>query len=297
MSAAHVTAIRRRRPGDAAVDVVLDSGETVRVHDRRVVEHRLGAGMALGAAGLDALRRAAAFDAAEVRALRLIARRPRSTAELRTRMAGWGVDEVTAAGVVERLRELGQIDDRRLAMAVAESGRARGYGRFRTAGDLGAAGGRRTGGRCGARRAPRRRAARRRTGRPRPVRAAAVRRPHGPAGGRIPGAARFRPRRRRSGGRPADLRLTDPVAAADGARLPSPVSPASPPSSFFLPLDSGFTCTGTRLRSARAQPSPHAEAARASARPGGRRRPGRQTDLIDAADRRHVHKETRWSRC
>ena len=137
MSAAHVTAIRRRRPGDAAVDVVLDSGETVRVHDRRVVEHRLGAGMALGAAGLDALRRAAAFDAAEVRALRLIARRPRSTAELRTRMAGWGVDEVTAAGVVERLRELGQIDDRRLAMAVAESGRARGYGRFRTAGDLG----------------------------------------------------------------------------------------------------------------------------------------------------------------
>ena len=40
MSAAHVTAIRRRRPGDAAVDVILDSGETVRVHDRRVVEHR-----------------------------------------------------------------------------------------------------------------------------------------------------------------------------------------------------------------------------------------------------------------
>jgi regulatory protein len=128
MSAAHVTAIRRRRPGDAAVDVVLDSGETVRVHDRRVVEHRLGAGMALGAAGLDALRRAAAFDAAEVRALRLIARRPRSTAELRARMAGWGVDEITTAGVVERLRELGQVDDRRLALAVAEN---------RTAGDLG----------------------------------------------------------------------------------------------------------------------------------------------------------------
>jgi regulatory protein len=137
MSAAHVTAIRRRRPGDAAVDVVLDLGETVRVHDRRVVEHRLSAGTALGAAGIDALRRASAFDAAEIRALRLIARRPRSTAELRARMAGWGVDEVTAAGVVERLRELGQVDDRRLAVAVAESGRARGYGRLRTAGDLG----------------------------------------------------------------------------------------------------------------------------------------------------------------
>src|SRR4249919_1322080 len=105
MSAAHVTAIRRRRPGDAAVDVILDSGETVRVHDRRVVEHRLNAGTVLGAAGIDALRRAAAFDAAEIRALRLIVRRPRSTAELRARMAGWGVDEITAAGVVERLRE------------------------------------------------------------------------------------------------------------------------------------------------------------------------------------------------
>jgi regulatory protein len=137
MPATHVTAIRRRRPGDAAVDVILDSGETVRVHDRRVVEHRLTAGAALGAPGIDALRRAAAFDAAEIRALRLIARRPRSAAELRARMGEWGIDEVTAAGVVERLRELGQVDDRRLAAAVAESGRARGYGRLRTAGDLG----------------------------------------------------------------------------------------------------------------------------------------------------------------
>lgn len=137
MGETHVTAIRRRRPGDVVVDVVLDSGETVRIHDRRVVEHRLGAGATLGPAGLDALRRAAAFDAAELRALRLIARRPRSAAELRARLGEWGLDDVAAAGVVERLRELGQVDDRRLAVAVAESGRARGYGRRRTASDLG----------------------------------------------------------------------------------------------------------------------------------------------------------------
>jgi regulatory protein len=134
--AARVTAIRRRRPGDPAVDVLLDSGESVRIHDRRLGEHRLRPGTSLAGPGLDALRRASAFDAAERRVLRLLARRPRSAAELRARMAEWGVDDGTAAAVVERLAELGQVDDRRLATAVAESRRAQGYGRLRTAGDL-----------------------------------------------------------------------------------------------------------------------------------------------------------------
>jgi SOS response regulatory protein OraA/RecX len=136
MHAACVTAIRRRRAGDPAVDVVLDSGEIVRVHDRRIAEHRLTGGTALGGAGLDALRRAAAFDGAERRALRLLSHRPRSAAELRARMAAWGVDDVTAAGVVERLEELGHIDDRRLAADVAQRRRAQGYGRLRTAAEL-----------------------------------------------------------------------------------------------------------------------------------------------------------------
>jgi regulatory protein len=132
----HVTAIRRRRPGDPAVDVALDSGESIRLHDRRVAEHRLSPGTRLAGPGLDALRRAAAFDEAERRILRLLARRPRSGAELRSRMAEWGVDDVTAAGVVERLSELGQVDDRRLAAAVAESRHAQGYGRRRTQAEL-----------------------------------------------------------------------------------------------------------------------------------------------------------------
>ena len=136
MSVTSVTAIRRRRPGDPAVDVVLDSGESLRLHDRRVAEHRLSPGTRLGGPGLDALRRAAAFDDAERHMLRLLARRPRSAAELRARMAERGVDDVTAAGVVERLAELGQVDDRRLAASVAESRRAQGYGRLRTGADL-----------------------------------------------------------------------------------------------------------------------------------------------------------------
>jgi regulatory protein len=133
---ASVTAIRRRRPGDPAVDVVLDSGESLRLHDRRIAEHRLSPGTRLAGPGLDGLRRAAAFDEAERRLLRLLARRPRSAAELRGRMAEWGVDDVTAAAVMERLAELGQVDDRRLALAVAESRHAHGYGRRRTQAEL-----------------------------------------------------------------------------------------------------------------------------------------------------------------
>ena len=131
----HVTAIRRRRPGDSVVDIVLDSGEVCvsTIAGSPSIGSRQAA---LGGPGLDALRRAAAADAAERRALGLIARRPRSEAELRTRMAGWGVDEVTAAGVLERLADLGQVDDRRLAAAVTESRLEQGYGRLGTAHDL-----------------------------------------------------------------------------------------------------------------------------------------------------------------
>jgi regulatory protein len=133
---ARVVAIRRRRPGDPAVDVVLDSGESLRVHDRRVGEHRLSPGSCLAGPGLDAVRRAAVFDDAERRALRLLAGRPRSAAELRARMGRWGVDAVTAGGVVERLAELGHLDDRRLAAAVAEIRRSQGFGRLRTKAEL-----------------------------------------------------------------------------------------------------------------------------------------------------------------
>src|SRR5205809_4783736 len=81
-----VVAIRRRRVGDPTVEVELASGEKLRVHDRRILEHRLAAGAEPGPPAVDALRRAAGEDAAERRALRLIARRPRSQAELRARM-------------------------------------------------------------------------------------------------------------------------------------------------------------------------------------------------------------------
>ena len=131
-----VARLRRRRAGDPTVDVVLESGEVIRVHDRRVGEHRLAAGAKLGPPAVDALRRAAEADAFERRALRLIARRPRSRAELRARMAEWGLEPAAVTELLDRLEELRAVDDPAVARAVAEHGSDAGHGRRRIAADL-----------------------------------------------------------------------------------------------------------------------------------------------------------------
>ena len=211
-------------------------------------------------------------------------------------MAGWGVDEVTAAGVLERLADLGQVDDRRLAAAVTESRREQGYGRLRTAHDLvrlavdepAAAAALAT--LPDDERPQAERIARQRFGPP----------PYDdpPPGGRRASSrgAASTPRRSQ---RPSAVRpWTDRPRCRSGRRSTTIQHESGLAGVVVLsPAQGWVACTGTRLRSARAQLSLPAEAARASARPGGRRRPGRQTDLIPAASGRHVHKETRWSRC
>ena len=135
-SAETVAGLRRSRPGDPTVEVLLGSGERVRIHDRRLVEHRLAVGDELDPAACDALRDAGRADAAERRALRLIAIRPRSRAELARRMGEWGLSEPTAGAVLERLSAIGAADDGLLAAAVVSSRRAHAYGRLRVAADL-----------------------------------------------------------------------------------------------------------------------------------------------------------------
>jgi regulatory protein len=135
-SAEMVAGLRRPRPGDPTVEVLLASGERVRVHDRRLAEPGLAAGEQLDPAACAALREAGRADAAERRALRLIAVRPRSRAELARRMGEWGLSEPAAAAVLERLSAIGAVDDRVLAAAVASSRRAHAYGRLRVDADL-----------------------------------------------------------------------------------------------------------------------------------------------------------------
>jgi regulatory protein len=131
-----VVGLRRPRAGDPSVEVELDSGERVRVHDRRLPEHGLAVGAALDRASYAALVRAGAADTAERRSLGLIARRPRSRAELSRRMRGWGIPREDAAQVLERLRGMGVLDDAALASAIVSSRRARSYGRLRIASEL-----------------------------------------------------------------------------------------------------------------------------------------------------------------
>ena len=135
-SADTVAGLRRPRPDDPTVEVLLGSGERVRVHDRRLAEQRLAVGDELDASACEALRDAGRADSAERRALRLIAIRPRSRAELRLRMGEWGLTEAGAAAVLERLSAIGAVNDGVLAAAVVSSRRANAYGRLRVDADL-----------------------------------------------------------------------------------------------------------------------------------------------------------------
>jgi regulatory protein len=133
---ARVAGLRRPRAGDPTVEVVLESGERVAVHDRRLAEHGLAAGAPVAPAIWATLQRAGAADAAERRALRLIARRPRSRAELARRLDDWGLAADDAAQVLERLGSIGAVDDGALAAALVSSRQGNAYGRLRIEFDL-----------------------------------------------------------------------------------------------------------------------------------------------------------------
>ena len=115
---------------------MLEAGGRLVVHDRRLSEHGLTVGAALDTHARAALERAGVADAAERRALRLIARRPRSQAELARRLAEWGLPAADAAEVLDRLAAMGVVDDGALAAAVVSSRRASAHGRLRVDADL-----------------------------------------------------------------------------------------------------------------------------------------------------------------
>lgn len=70
----------------------------------------------------------------------MLARAPRTEAELETRLVDLGYRSVTAATTVERCRELGYVGDATYARERARTLRARGCGELRIAADLGARG-------------------------------------------------------------------------------------------------------------------------------------------------------------
>ncbi|HEX5260442.1 MAG TPA: regulatory protein RecX [Gaiellales bacterium] len=130
-----VTGIRRVGSG-SAIEVSLESGERLRVDERRLLERGLAPGVELGRAPLARLREWQRIDGAEWRVLRLLARRPRSRAELAQACARCGLGSEESEALLDRLARAGLVDDAGLARRLADQRQAAGHGRLRIAHDL-----------------------------------------------------------------------------------------------------------------------------------------------------------------
>jgi regulatory protein len=117
-------------------ELVFDDGDRLRLHPRRLGDLGLRAGAELTDDDLAAVERLALADDCEQRALRLLATRSRSTAELARRMVGWGLTPVEAEVVVDQLARVGVIDDDAFAGALSDQLRRRGHGHLRARADL-----------------------------------------------------------------------------------------------------------------------------------------------------------------
>jgi regulatory protein len=118
------------------VDVCTSDGDRCRIHERRILDLGLAVGAALDPHDLALLQRYAHADAAELRMVRLIARRGRSRAEVLERLAALGLDEDDAGDIVARFERTGLIDDDALVDEVVERTRRRGHGQLRVEHDL-----------------------------------------------------------------------------------------------------------------------------------------------------------------
>lgn len=99
---------QKRRP---RVDVFVDGRLALSLSVALVVQAGLKHGDAVTAERLEALRQADERQQAHEAALRLLAYRPRSEAELRSRLARRGLPPSVVQETMERLREQGLLDD------------------------------------------------------------------------------------------------------------------------------------------------------------------------------------------
>jgi SOS response regulatory protein OraA/RecX len=131
-----VTGIRRVGSDGSAVEVSLESGERLRIAERRLLDQGLAPGADLGRASLARLREWQRTDTAERRLLRLLARRSRSRSELALACTRFGLGVEESDALLERLARAGLVDDGALAGALADRRQASGHGRLRIAHDL-----------------------------------------------------------------------------------------------------------------------------------------------------------------
>ena len=115
-----VTAIEKQRRGKR-VNLFLDGRFTLGLSLEAAAQAGLRVGDEVDDERLQALRAEAARADAMAASLRLLSYRPRSEAELRQRLARRGTPPALVDSTIERLRELGLVDDAAFAQAWVDS--------------------------------------------------------------------------------------------------------------------------------------------------------------------------------
>lgn len=117
-----VRELRRSRRGKGRIDVVLAGGKVLQLAPPLAAGLRVG--QTLSAPQLEALQAEDQVEVAHARALRLIARRPRSEREVRDDMRRRRLPEPAQAAVLRRLAQAGLLDDAAFAATWVENRQA-----------------------------------------------------------------------------------------------------------------------------------------------------------------------------
>jgi regulatory protein len=132
-----VTRIATQRKNPERVSLYVDGEFALGMHRDVLLEHPVSRGTEVTPAMLESMGAADERLRAKKRALDLLAYRARSEDELRRRLGRDGFSESAATGAVERMRDLGYVDDVAFATEYATARfRARGYGRHRLLSEL-----------------------------------------------------------------------------------------------------------------------------------------------------------------
>lgn len=132
-----ITGIVQQKKDRERCSVHIDGTFAFGVHSDVVLKEGLHSGMILDTEAIERLLLQDAYWRAWKRVTQFISYRPRSTQEIRRRLARDRFDETVITRILNRLTELGLIDDRKLAEEFARARiRSKGYGLFRIKRDL-----------------------------------------------------------------------------------------------------------------------------------------------------------------
>ncbi len=106
-----ITALRTQAQDSQRINVFVDGEFGLGVSLTTLARERLYVGQVLSAEDLERIAHAESIDKAFHAAVRLLEARPRSTSEIRDRLRRKGFDSAAIEGALQRLTELGMIDD------------------------------------------------------------------------------------------------------------------------------------------------------------------------------------------